>query len=236
MYIWRYPVEDVDGTVQNSRRLLEARIKPVTNKRNRSASFANVRQLMHRCWESHVADDSRSLIWTTEGDVRVRRSTPAPNGGYDSTASSGQLAARWSTATGVLISASSIRRRLLHCGSRAIVPLYRILFTPNHRWLRQQWAHEHRPWPDDCHQAVFLDTSRFNLWSLDCPGKRWSLNLSRAEPSSRWCGVVVWRGVACSGVVHVTSPWFKIMWSIDKSPRVAEQCDVTIQSINQPNP
>ncbi|GFX61702.1 transposable element Tc1 transposase [Trichonephila clavipes] len=36
--------------------------------------------------------------------------------GNDRTASSKQLAARWSTATGVLMSASSIRRRLLHRG------------------------------------------------------------------------------------------------------------------------
>ncbi|GFX04139.1 uncharacterized protein TNCV_3972881 [Trichonephila clavipes] len=35
-------------------------------------------------------------------------------------------------------------------------------------------------------------------------GKRSTLNLSRAETSSRWCGVVVRRGGASSGVVHVT--------------------------------
>ncbi|GFU68727.1 uncharacterized protein TNCV_4400051 [Trichonephila clavipes] len=62
-------------------------------------------------------------------------------------------------------------------------------------------------------------------------GQRCTLNLSRAETSSRWCGVVVRRGGASSGVVHVT-PWFKITWSVAKSPRVAEQCDVNIQSIN----
>ncbi|GFX21117.1 transposable element Tcb2 transposase [Trichonephila clavipes] len=55
-----------------------------------------------------------------------------------------QLAARWSTATGVLMSASSIRRRLLHRGLRVRVPLYRMPFTANHRRLRLQWAHEHR--------------------------------------------------------------------------------------------
>ncbi|GFY19745.1 HTH_Tnp_Tc3_2 domain-containing protein [Trichonephila clavipes] len=42
----------------------------------------------------------------------------------DHTASSRQLAARWSTATGVLMSASSIRC-LLHRGLRERVPLYR---------------------------------------------------------------------------------------------------------------
>ncbi|GFX41966.1 uncharacterized protein TNCV_3677781 [Trichonephila clavipes] len=35
-------------------------------------------------------------------------------------------------------------------------------------------------------------------------GKRCTLNLSRAETSSRWCGVEVRRGGASSGVVHVT--------------------------------
>ncbi|GFU94994.1 uncharacterized protein TNCV_2158191 [Trichonephila clavipes] len=35
-------------------------------------------------------------------------------------------------------------------------------------------------------------------------GQRRTLNLSRAETSSRWCGVVVRRGGASSGVVHVT--------------------------------
>ncbi|GFX93894.1 HTH_Tnp_Tc3_2 domain-containing protein [Trichonephila clavipes] len=44
----------------------------------------------------------------------------------DRTASSRQLTARWSTSTGLLTSASSIRRRLLHRGLRARMPLYRI--------------------------------------------------------------------------------------------------------------
>ncbi|GFW40238.1 uncharacterized protein TNCV_1696461 [Trichonephila clavipes] len=35
-------------------------------------------------------------------------------------------------------------------------------------------------------------------------GQRCTLNLSRAETSSRWCGVVVRTGGASSGVVHVT--------------------------------
>ncbi|GFU99250.1 uncharacterized protein TNCV_2739111 [Trichonephila clavipes] len=59
-------------------------------------------------------------------------------------------------------------------------------------------------------------------------GQRCTLNLSRAETSSRWCGVVVRRGGDNSGVVHVTRPWFKITWSVAKSLRVAEQCDVNI--------
>ncbi|GFU80035.1 uncharacterized protein TNCV_579151 [Trichonephila clavipes] len=35
-------------------------------------------------------------------------------------------------------------------------------------------------------------------------GQRCTLNLSRAETSSRWCGVEVRRGGPSSGVVHVT--------------------------------
>ncbi|GFT28121.1 transposable element Tcb2 transposase [Trichonephila clavipes] len=67
----------------------------------------------------------------------------------DRTASSSKLAARWLTATGVLMSASSIRRRLLHCGLRARIPLYRIPLKENHRQLSLQWIHEHRVlWAD----------------------------------------------------------------------------------------
>ncbi|GFU89444.1 transposable element Tcb2 transposase [Trichonephila clavipes] len=60
----------------------------------------------------------------------------------DRTASSRQLTARWSTATGVLLQDP---------------------FTANHRWLRLQWAHERRAWQADWHQVVFLDESRFNF-------------------------------------------------------------------------
>ncbi|GFY24673.1 uncharacterized protein TNCV_1017191 [Trichonephila clavipes] len=35
-------------------------------------------------------------------------------------------------------------------------------------------------------------------------GQRCTLNPSRAETSFRWCGVVVRRGGASSGVIHVT--------------------------------
>ncbi|GFX04010.1 hypothetical protein TNCV_4679141 [Trichonephila clavipes] len=35
-------------------------------------------------------------------------------------------------------------------------------------------------------------------------GQRCTLNLSRAETFSRWCDVVVRRGIASPGVIHVT--------------------------------
>ncbi|GFX86182.1 transposable element Tc1 transposase [Trichonephila clavipes] len=81
----------------------------------------------------------------------------------DHTASSKQLVACWSTATGVLMSASSIRRRLLHRGLHVRVPLYRIPLTANHQRLRLQRAHGHKTW----HQIVFSNESRFNLWDND---------------------------------------------------------------------
>ncbi|GFV90855.1 uncharacterized protein TNCV_2324241 [Trichonephila clavipes] len=62
-------------------------------------------------------------------------------------------------------------------------------------------------------------------------GQRCTLNLSRAEMSSRWCGVVVRRGGASSGVALVIWSCFKITRSITKSPYVAEQCDVNIHSL-----
>ncbi|GFU38713.1 transposable element Tc1 transposase [Trichonephila clavipes] len=43
----------------------------------------------------------------------------------------------------------------------------RIPLTANHRWLRLQWAHEHRAWQAYWYQVVFSDESRFNLWDHD---------------------------------------------------------------------
>ncbi|GFW92150.1 uncharacterized protein TNCV_3540361 [Trichonephila clavipes] len=64
-------------------------------------------------------------------------------------------------------------------------------------------------------------------------GQRCTFNLSRAETSSRWCAVVVRRKGASSGVHHVPCPWSKITWSVAKSPRVAEQCEVNNHSLTQ---
>ncbi|GFW70790.1 uncharacterized protein TNCV_4148381 [Trichonephila clavipes] len=59
-------------------------------------------------------------------------------------------------------------------------------------------------------------------------GQRCTLNLSRAEMSSRWCGVVVRKG----GCQLRCRPRHTIStWSVAKIPRVAEQCDVNIHSL-----
>ncbi|GFW27767.1 uncharacterized protein TNCV_766481 [Trichonephila clavipes] len=57
-------------------------------------------------------------------------------------------------------------------------------------------------------------------------GQRCTLNLSRVETSSRWCGVVVRRGGASSGVAGALNS--KLV-----RRQKAEQCDVNIQSIKQ---
>ena len=85
----------------------------------------------------------------------------------DRTAFSKQLAACCSTATGLLMLASSIRRCLLHHGLHLRVLLYRIPFMANYRQLGVQWAHEHCAWQADWHQVVFSDESCFSLWDQE---------------------------------------------------------------------
>ncbi|GFV01427.1 hypothetical protein TNCV_2960211 [Trichonephila clavipes] len=69
------------------------------------------------------------------------------------TASSMQLAARWSTAAGVLMSASSICRHLLRHRLRARVPLFRIPLTANYRQLERRTFAAHTSNTDSLPQA-----------------------------------------------------------------------------------
>ncbi|GFX13744.1 transposable element Tcb2 transposase [Trichonephila clavipes] len=124
----------------------------------------------------------------------------------DRIASSRQLAAQWSTATGVSLCASSIRRRLLQRGLRARIPLYRIPLTQNHRRLRLQWANVHRSWRADWQQVVFSDESRFNLWHHDgrirvrrYAGERHIPESIIERHSGRTPGVMVWDAIAYHG-------------------------------------
>ncbi|GFW23748.1 uncharacterized protein TNCV_2032911 [Trichonephila clavipes] len=64
-------------------------------------------------------------------------------------------------------------------------------------------------------------------------GERCTLNLSRAQTCSRWCGVVVRRErvpaqVLSSSLEHGSKGAYEA-----KSPRVAEQCDSTIHSLTR---
>ncbi|GFY24631.1 transposable element Tc1 transposase [Trichonephila clavipes] len=119
----------------------------------------------------------------------------------DRTASSRQLAAHWSIAKGVLMSASSIRRCLLHRELRARV----LLFTANHRRLRLQWAHEQRAWQTDWHQVVFSDESRFSLWDHDgrirvrrSAGECYLPECVIERYSGLTSGVMVWGAISCN--------------------------------------
>ncbi|GFX70682.1 hypothetical protein TNCV_3307301 [Trichonephila clavipes] len=58
-------------------------------------------------------------------------------------------------------------------------------------------------------------------------GQRCTLNLSRTETSSRWCGAIVKSGISRSDIILVIR-LFKFTRSVAISPRVAEQCDVNI--------
>ncbi|GFX31689.1 transposable element Tc1 transposase [Trichonephila clavipes] len=107
----------------------------------------------------------------------------------DRTASSRQLAACWSTATGVLMSTS-----------------LRIPLMANHQRLCLQWALEHRAWKADLHQVVFSDESRFNLWDHDgrirvrlYVGERYLTEYVIERHSGLTLGVMVWSAISYHG-------------------------------------
>ena len=75
--------------------------------------------------DRRTTNNSKNWQWKSEGDVSVRRSTPARHG-VQLPPGSLQHVGLLLLATGVMMSTSSIRRRLPHRGLRARVPLYRI--------------------------------------------------------------------------------------------------------------
>ncbi|KAJ8879118.1 hypothetical protein PR048_019724 [Dryococelus australis] len=75
-------------------------------------------------------------------------------------ASSTVLARHWSTVTGVDLSASTVRRRLLRAG---LVPLRRLSLSRDHKRFRLQRARERRRWRVEWQHVVFSDEYRFNL-------------------------------------------------------------------------
>ena len=78
----------------------------------------------------------------------------------DRTASSTVLTLRWKTATGLDLSASTARRRLL----RAVrIPLRRLPLSRDQQRLRLQWTHERRHWRAEWRNVEFSDESRFNM-------------------------------------------------------------------------
>ena len=80
----------------------------------------------------------------------------------DRTASSTVLSRRWSTATGLDLSASTVRRRLLRAGLVSRMPLRRLPLSRDHERLRLQWARERRHWRAEWRNVVFSGECRFN--------------------------------------------------------------------------
>ncbi|GFV84116.1 transposable element Tcb2 transposase [Trichonephila clavipes] len=180
--------------------------------------------LSYRAVATRVQRNSSTIMrvskqWTDEGRTArksgsgPRNVTSAPDdrrlvrmAQTDPTASSRQLAAQWSTATGVSLCASSIQRRLLQRGLRARIPLCRIPLTQNHCHLRLHWANVHRSWRADWQQVVFSDESRFNLWPHDgrirvmrYAGERHISECIIERHSRRTPGVMVWGSIAYHG-------------------------------------
>ena len=81
----------------------------------------------------------------------------------DRTASSTVLSRRWSTATGLDLSASIVRRRLLRAGLVARMPLRRFPLFRDHQRLRLQWERERRHWRAEGRNVVISDEPRFNM-------------------------------------------------------------------------
>ncbi|GFU54219.1 transposable element Tcb2 transposase [Trichonephila clavipes] len=179
-----------------------------------------------------------SKQWTDEGRTArksgsgARNVTSAPDdrrlvrmAQTDRTASSRQLAVQWSTATGVSLCASSIRRRLLQRGLRARIPLYRIPLTQNLRHLWLQWANVHRSWRADWQQVVFSDESRLNLWHhngrirvMRYAGERHIPECNIESHSGRTSGVMVW------GVIeyHGRSQLLRIVGNLNNTRYIHE--------------
>ena len=81
----------------------------------------------------------------------------------DRTTSSTVSSRRWSTATGLDLSASTVHRRLLRAGQVARMPLRRLPLSRDHQHLRLQGARKRRHWHAEWRNVVFSDESRFNM-------------------------------------------------------------------------
>ena len=85
----------------------------------------------------------------------------------DCTASSTVLSRRWSTATGLGLSASTVRRCLLRAGLVARMPLLRLPLSRDHQRLRLRCARERCYWRAEWRNVVFSEDSRFNMSNND---------------------------------------------------------------------
>ena len=81
----------------------------------------------------------------------------------DRTASSTVLSQHWSTATGLDLSASTVRHRLERVGQVACMPLSQFPLCRDHQCLRLQRVHECHHWCAERRNVVFSDKSCFNM-------------------------------------------------------------------------
>ena len=96
--------------------------------------------------------------WRDEGCMQ-RRAGTVRIAVMDHTASSTVLSRCWSTATGLDLSASTVRRHLLRAGLVARMPLHRLPLSRDHQCLRLQWTE----WRAEWQNVIFSDESRFNI-------------------------------------------------------------------------
>ena len=99
----------------------------------------------------------RNVTTARDDRHRVRKAAT------DRTVSTTVLSRRWSTATGLDLSASTVHRSLLRAGLVAHMPLRRLPKSRDHQRLRLQWARERLHWRAEWRNVVFSDESRFNM-------------------------------------------------------------------------
>ena len=77
-----------------------------------------------------------------------------------------QLAREWKESTGVIVSTSTVRKRLLENNLKACKPRKKPLLTAQQRKRRLAWARQHKDWSVERWRSVlFSDKSTFTLHS-----------------------------------------------------------------------
>lgn len=155
-------------------------------------------------------------------------------------------------ATGIQISLSLVRRRLVNADLRARKPVQKPDFTTKTKQKRLKWAQEHITWTQDMwNSVIFSDESKFKLHVGDGrvlvrrkAGERLSEEcLRRIPPKSE--GVMVWgcfsgeeRGRMCFLTSKVTADVYINVLETELEPCAIElfgdTCDFIFQQDNAP--
>ncbi|GFW29832.1 transposable element Tcb1 transposase [Trichonephila clavipes] len=162
-----------------------------------AAEFGIAHSIVSRLWRQFQTTGT-AIRGFSSG--RLRGTTPADDqyivlqARRNRRQTAGEIARHTTQATGRPISRFTVARRL-HAGGRfARRPVRCVPLTPARaEWYRYRIV------------ACLVTSSSPVPLKTRRVGQRCTLNLSRAETSSRWCGVVVRRrGGASSGVIHIT--------------------------------